>query len=68
MIPADAADDMAVIACPELGFTTVADPGYSWDYQEGTGIPFSYTAKYIQGQGDETLAALDAAIRGYKDM
>lgn len=155
MVPTDAADDMAVIACPELGFTTVADPGYSWDYQEGTGIsiytqsegniPYvivfknedllaeplefikeqftphvqkqygdrlmgyveyevyeiggkqlpaglytykvgdyvvdmlrlfdstgsqtiSYTAKYIQGQGDETLAALDAAIRGYKDM
>lgn len=25
----------------------------------------TYTAKYIQGEGDATLAALDAAIRNY---
>ncbi len=153
--PADTEPDgnLAVIACPEQGFTTVADPAYSWDYQEGTGIsiytqnagkipyvivfrsedllgePYeyireqytphirqkygealadfeeikryeiggkqlpaglysyyvgdtlvdmlrlmdstgdrtvSYTAKFIHGQGDATLAALDAAIRGFK--
>lgn len=145
--------NLAVIACPELGFTTMADPAYSWDYQEGTGIsiytqnagkipyvivfrsedllgePYeyiqeqytphmrqkygealasfeeieryeiggkqlpaglysyyvgdtlvdmlrlmdssgsrtvSYTAKFIHGEGDATLAALDAAIRGFR--
>ena len=26
------------IPCPELGFSTMADPAYSWDYREGTGI------------------------------
>jgi hypothetical protein len=31
-------DDLALISCPELGFTTMADPAYSWDYQDGTGI------------------------------
>lgn len=141
------------IACDEQGFTTMADPAYSWDYQEGTGlsiytqnagkIPYvivyrgedllgepyeyiqeqytphmrqkygealadfkeieryeiggkqlpaglysyyvgdtlvdmlrlmdstgsrtvSYTAKFIHGEGDATLAALDAAIRGFR--
>ena len=146
-------ESLALIACPEQGFTTRADPAYSWDYQEGTGIsiytqsagkipyvivyrsedllaePFeyiqeqytphirqkygealadfaevedyeiagrqlpaglysyyvgdtlvdmvrlmdssgsqtvSYTAKYIHGEGDATLAALDAAIRNFR--
>lgn len=27
----------------------------------------AYTAKYIQGEGEDTLAALDTAIRNYKD-
>ena len=27
-----------IISCPELGFSTMADASYSWDYQEGTGI------------------------------
>ena len=145
--------NLAVIECPELGFSTVADPAYSWRYAEGTGItiyteeegriPYvivwqsedrimepmeyireqytphiraqygadlldceeiedydiggktlpaglytyrvqsatvqmlrlydstgpqtvAYTAKYIQGRGDATLAALDAAIRGFE--
>ena len=26
----------------------------------------SYTAKFIHGEGDATLAALDAAIRGFR--
>ena len=30
--------ELAEIPCPELGFTTRADPAYAWDYQEGTGI------------------------------
>lgn len=153
--PAETGPDgsLVTIACPEQGFTTVADPAYSWDYQAGTGIsiytqsagripyvivyrgedllgePFeyiqeqftpyirqkygealadfeeikgyeiggkrlpaglysyyvgdtlvdmlrlmdstgdrtvSYTAKFIHGQGDVTLAALDAAIRGFR--
>ena len=29
---------LAEISCPELGFSTKADPDYPWDYQEGTGI------------------------------
>ena len=145
--------DLVEIACREQGFTTMADPAYSWDYQEGTGlsiytrnagkIPYvivfrsedllgepyeyiqeqytphmrnkygealadvqeieryeiggkqlpaglysyyvgdtlvdmlrlmdssgsrtvSYTAKFIHGEGDATMAALDAAIRGFK--
>jgi hypothetical protein len=155
-MPKDAEPDgnLALIACPELGFTTMADPAYSWDYRAGTGIsiytqnegvipyvivfrsedllgePFeyiheqytphirqkygqalesfeeiegyeiggktlpagrysyyvgdtlvdmlrlmdstgsrtvSYTAKFIHGDGDATLAALDAAIRGFKE-
>ena len=144
---------LSVIECPELGFTTAADPAYAWDYKDGTGItiyteeagripyvilwqsedlimePFeyireqytphmqnqygddlvdyveyeayeiggkrlpaglytyklqgylidmlriydstgertaAYSAKYIQGQGDATMAALDAAIRCFK--
>lgn len=147
------AENLAVISCPEQGFTTMANPDYSWDYQEGTGIsiytenagaipyvivyrnedllaePFefiheqytphiqqkygdalaefeeieayeiggkqlpagrysyyvqdtlvdmlrlmdstgdrtvSYTAKFIHGEGDATLAALDTAIRNFK--
>ena len=146
-------DGLALIECPQLGFTTMADPSYAWDYQEGTGIsiytehagniPYvivwrsedliaepldyikeqftphmqsqygddlvsyveyefydiggkqlpaglytyrlqgylidmlriydstgsqtaAYTAKYIQGQGDATLAALDTAIRNFR--
>ena len=27
-----------IISCPELGFSTMAEASYSWDYQEGTGI------------------------------
>jgi len=144
---------LAKIACDEQGFTTMADPAYSWDYQEGTGlsiytqnagkIPYvivyrsedllgepyeyiqeqytphmrnkygealadveeieryeiggkqlpaglysyyvgdtlvdmlrlmdstgsrtvSYTAKFIHGEGDATMVALDAAIRGFR--
>lgn len=34
------------IACPEQGFTTMADPNYAWDYQEGTGISI-----YTQHEG-----------------
>ena len=35
----DKADDaLQGISCPELGFSTMADASYSWDYQEGTGI------------------------------
>ena len=30
--------DLALIPCPELGFTVKADPAYSWDYEDGTGI------------------------------
>ena len=30
--------ELADISCPEMGFSTKADPAYSWDYQEGTGI------------------------------
>ena len=26
------------VLCPELGFSVMADPAYSWDYEEGTGI------------------------------
>ena len=26
------------IRCPELGFSTMADPDYAWDYKDGTGI------------------------------
>lgn len=146
-------ENLAVIECPEQGFTTLADPAYEWDYQEGTGItiyteaggriPYvivfqsedwlaeplayikeqytpriqekygddlvgyveyefydiggkslpaglytykvqghvvdmlriydstgehtvTYTAKYEQGMGDATLAALDTAIRGFQ--
>lgn len=146
-------DDLAQIACPEQGFTTMAKSAYAWDYQAGTGIsiytqhagaipyvivfygedllgePYeyiqeqytphmqkkygealasfdevrnyeiggkqlpaglysyyvgdtlvdmirlmdstgsrtvSYTAKYIHGDGDATLAALDAAIRNFR--
>ena len=33
---------MDLISCPELGFTTKADPLYSWEYEEGTGI-YIYT-------------------------
>ena len=145
--------ELAVIPCPEQGFTTQANPAYEWDYQEGTGItiyteeggriPYvivfqsedwladpmeyikeqyspaivkkygddmvgyelyeyydiggkslpagkytykvqdhvvdmlrifdstgkrtvTYTAKYEQGMGDATLAALDTAIRGFQ--
>lgn len=145
--------DLVEIACREQGFTTMADPAYSWDYQEGTGlsiytrnagkIPYvivfrsedllgepyeyiqeqytphmrnkygealadvqeieryeiggkqlpaglysyyvgdtlvdmlrlmdstgsrtvSYTAKFIHGEGEATMAALDAAIRGFR--
>ena len=145
--------DLVEIACREQGFTTMADPAYSWDYQEGTGlsiytrnagkIPYvivfrsedllgepyeyiqeqytphmrnkygealadvqeieryeiggkqlpaglysyyvgdtlvdmlrlmdssgsrtvSYTAKFIHGEGDATMAALDTAIRGFR--
>jgi len=153
--PVDTEPDgnLAVIACDEQGFTTMANPAYSWDYQEGTGlsiytqnagkIPYvivfrsedllgepyeyiqeqytphmrnkygealadveeieryeiggkqlpaglysyyvgdtlvdmlrlmdstgsrtvSYTAKFIHGEGDATMAALDAAVRGFK--
>lgn len=147
------AGNLALIECPEQGFTTMADPAYSWDYREDTGIsiytgsagkipyvivyrgedllmePFdyiheqytphiqqkygddladyeeieayeiggkalpagrysyyvqghlvdmlrlmdstgnrtvSYTAKYLHGEGDATLAALDAAIRNFR--
>jgi len=146
-------DDLALIECHEQGFTTVAQPGYAWDYREGTGIsiytrhagsipyvivfrsedllgePFeyiqeqytphirqkygqalasfeeiegyeiggktlpaglysyyvgdtlvdmlrlmdssgsrtvSYTAKFVHGDGDDTLAALDLAIRNFR--
>ena len=31
-------DNLAAIDCPEQGFSTKADPAYSWDYQEGNGI------------------------------
>lgn len=148
-----ASADLSVIPCPQLGFTTMADPAYSWAYEEGTGvyiytqtegsIPYvivykgedliaepleyireqvtphfqqqygddlvayveyetydiggkqlpaglytyrlqgylidmlrlydstgsqtvSYTAKYVSGEGDATLAALDTAIRGFR--
>jgi len=37
---------LSLIACPELGFTTMADPAYPWDYQEGTGISI-----YTEGAG-----------------
>ena len=144
---------LSVIPCPELGFTTMADPACSWEYEEGTGIyiytqtegsiPYvivyknedllaeplefireqltphiqqqygddlvayveyeqydiggkqlpaglytyrlqgylidmlrlydstgsqtvAYTAKYVNGEGDATLAALDTAIRGFQ--
>ena len=146
-------DDLAQIACPEQGFTTMAKSAYAWDYQAGTGIsiytqhagsipyvivfrsedllgePYeyiqeqytphmrnkygealagveeieryeiggkqlpaglysyyvgdtlvdmlrlmdstgsrtvSYTAKFIHGEGEATMAALDAAIRGFR--
>ncbi len=158
LVPGDARteapdDGLAVIECPEQGFSTLADPAYAWDYREGTGIsiytqsagsiPYvivyraedliveayeyiveqytphiknqygedlveyteyeaydiggkalpaglytyrlqgylidllrlydstgdrtvAYTAKYILGEGDATLAALDAAVRGFR--
>ena len=36
----DAPDNsgLAEVPCPELGFSVMADPAYSWDYEEGTGI------------------------------
>lgn len=47
-VPDDAEPDgnLALIACPELGFTTMADPAYSWDYRAGTGISI-----YTQNEG-----------------
>ena len=30
------------IDCPEMGFSTMADPAYSWEYEEGTGV-YIYT-------------------------
>lgn len=147
-------DGLELIACPELGFSTKADPAYAWDYKDGTGIsiytesegkipyvivwrsedlylePYeliceqytphmrqsygddlvsaeevehyeiggkdlpaglytyrlqghlvdmvriydstgsttvAFTAKYLQGESDATLAALDAAVRNYKE-
>lgn len=30
--------DLALIECPQLGFTTMADPAYTWKYEEGTGV------------------------------
>ena len=43
-VPAsDASDEnLAVLDCPQLGFATKADPAYSWEYEEGTGI-YIYT-------------------------
>lgn len=49
---AEKADDagpaagLVQIACPEQGFTTMADPNYAWDYQAGTGISI-----YTQHEG-----------------
>lgn len=40
------AEGLVQIACPEQGFTTMADPAYSWDYQAGTGISI-----YTQHEG-----------------
>ena len=35
-------------------------------YENVNGHTVSYTAKYIQGQGEATLAALDAAVQNYR--
>ena len=35
--PADTTG-LAEIECPEMGFSTMADPAYSWEYEEGTGV------------------------------
>lgn len=31
-------DNLSVISCPELGFTTKADASYPWEYKEGIGV------------------------------
>ena len=31
-------ENLVKVSCPELGFSTLADPAYAWDYQEGTGL------------------------------
>ena len=52
---------LATIACPEQGFSILADPAYSWDYQEGTGITI-YTERAgsipyaIVYQGEDLIA------------
>ncbi|MBR6889633.1 MAG: hypothetical protein IKN05_01450 [Clostridia bacterium] len=31
-------DNLALIECPQLGFSTMADPALTWEYEEGTGV------------------------------
>ncbi len=49
------------IACPELGFSFMADPAYDWDYEEGTGITVYTENKgsipYVIVYQDEDLIA-----------
>ena len=40
--PVDNGSELAIVRCPELGFTTMADPAYSTEYEEGTGV-YIYT-------------------------
>ena len=31
-------ENLALIECPQLGFSTMADPALAWEYEEGTGV------------------------------
>ena len=44
---------LQLISCPELGFSTMADASYSWDYQEGTGISI-----YTENEGSIPYAII----------
>ena len=37
--------DLAVVSCPEQGFSTMADPAYGWEYEDEAGVVI-YTGNY----------------------